>query len=1036
MRSKAVILLIFMILAHNAYAQIPKVSEYVTDEFSVNFQPIYPLIAGEDARINIKTPLRAERIEIVFEDGKKIELSKKEGLWTGRFSVKEPKKEGWQPLDVHMHILYKIPSEQPTLFGRFLNFFGIKTGERYETKTLTKRFWYRVFKPPKEKPKADVSSEAQRAKEERKEGEIYIPTVEAIPYMPYPSAEAASPEAQPLLIRGSRLFSFSSKSIEGTKEGFLPGVNREESLRINVSGTVQETEIDANFFSTSVMGTTQVSSREEKVSILLKRGSTEAYFGDFTATLDDLEFVQINRVLSGVRLKGEHSKWGFQALTSSPQGQSKFKRMYGDGTQGPYSLDFSPVVIDSEQVYVDGILQKRGNDYEIDYNAGTVTFKNKTILKTSIIEIRYDYRETIYQHSTSALRFKLRPTERLSMGITYIDDSDSLNNAAQTYNNLTGEARVAPQSHYVIGADGSLFLGDALSLQGEAAYSERKLNLLDPSSTKEAGHALKFETASSLGPFGLLTKFKRVGPKFESVADSASPKQDVLDYAGILSYKPNSLLYSQLKYSDSKYVQESVEYKLINRGLRGKLTPDRLPSLEYVLDELEESNDPVTGTLIRRMTTKNSWQTLHKFGIFTANLKSGLERRVNHSPSYEVTSYKTTSVGLSTSGIEKLSFAGDVELKDTDLPSGEKPVTRTYNLKISALPSREYLLSLALNYIDDSQDGITNTTDLTYKAEPGNIFKTSGKYTITSLIETFSSSEEGVSKHVGSFKFELRPNKALRLRYYFKPNYTVIGRLNRISYFNQVQQNELNWMFHRSAMLGYSYKRGDAYSIDKTNFPNYTRKQSILGSNSYIYSLKAAPLKFLSTEFNYLLEDSIGRTLSSTSEPLVYERDNDQSKEFATTIKTSLSERFAIDSSYSNKLTFQGSGESYNNLTDTLAQTASLKGIFNASEAWTFSLSYTYSLSTNNLATTNKDTYTISPGAGFIYRFADRLRIDGDYVYSKSHAGAETEKTNYSLRAKYDLTDFIHLTLRGEFEHSLAPDYRTSDISGNVEINL
>ncbi|MBU0687320.1 MAG: hypothetical protein KKB81_05655, partial [Candidatus Margulisbacteria bacterium] len=72
----------------------------------------------------------------------------------------------------------------------------------------------------------------------------------------------------------------------------------------------------------------------------------------------------------------------------------------------------------------------------------------------------------------------------------------------------------------------------------------------------------------------------------------------------------------------------------------------------------------------------------------------------------------------------------------------------------------------------------------------------------------------------------------------------------------------------------------------------------------------------------------------------------------------------------------------------------------------------------------------------FIYRMGNSLRVDGDYTYSKSSQGSEAEVFVYSLKTKYDLSQFVHITLQWAQEQSINPDYKTTDISGNVEINL
>jgi len=1003
--------------------ELPYKEKYETPEFSFNFQPIYPLVIGEEARLNLRSALAVEEVTIYLPDGSKVELEKKIDVWSGKFKVSKNFKEGWQPL--YIYLKHRVPLHYKTLADQMLELLRLPTETRYKTELLAKRIWIRAFKPPPITP-LPAPPVALRPKEV---------SPEAFALEVYPTAEAVSPEAAGLIIKGTRLFSFSSKSIEGTKEGYLPGVNREESLRINVSGKAQETDIDANFFSTSTIGTTQVASQEQKISIKLSHASTEAYFGDFTADLTDTEFSKLNKVLSGIKLSGNYPAWGFKAIASNPQGQSQFFKAYGDGTQGPYNLGSSPVVIDSERVYVDGIWQKRGDDYLVDYNAGTITFKTHTIIKTSIIEVYYDYRQTLYQHSTYALRTYSQINPNLKMGASWIDDSDSLKDAEDIFLNQTS-GTIEPQSHYIIGVDGSFKGSDLLSAQGEVAYSEKKTNILSADSPKDIGKAAKLETISKTGPFELQTKFKRIGPQFEPAAE-ALPKQDLLEYSGLLNFNPNNVFLASANYGSEKYAQGGTSFKNIYRNAKAKLAPPKLPALEYRLDELEESNDPVPPyTEIDRLTTKNSYELTHTLGHLNLSAQAINEKRLNRTPSLEATIYKTENFGLSTVGLEIITLAANLELKDTELPSGLTPFTRTYNLNLSATPRKEYLASVSLNYIDDSQDGVTNVTDLVFRADPSEKVKTDGKYTISSVKETFSSSQEGVIKNVGSFRLELRPTPPLRLRYYYKPNYTLVARTQNISYNNETQQYEINWLFLSSAMLGATLNTNKGFIVDKTDYPNYRRLDQTLDSRSTLYTLKAAPLRFLSTEFNYIIDDSTGNKLQIPATLESYARSNTSAQEFNATVKTSLSERFAIDSSYSNKISRQGSEEIWDDVQNTITQTESIKGIWNLSDFWTFSVSYAYSQSRNFLAITNRDTYTLSPGAGFIYRFGDTFRVDGDYTYSKSFAGASTEKHTYSLRAKYDVSEYLHVSLRGDREVSLLPDYKTADFSGNVEINL
>ncbi|MBI5700440.1 hypothetical protein HZC34_01165 [Candidatus Saganbacteria bacterium] len=1009
------------IFADEDLRRLPFDREYKTQEFSISFFPSYPLVVGESTKIAVRTALKAESISLSFDGKSVLDLKKEENAWRASFNVADKGEEGWRPL--YIYIKYQKDIEK-SFFDQLLELVRISNGKKYTTEFITKRIWYRAFKS-QDRPASQRSSP-------RAERSLFkSASKEAFGLELSPQTEFISQEAPSLVIKGSRVFSFSQKSIEGTKEGFLPGINREESLRINVSGVIQSAEVNANFFSTSQIGATQTASREENVSILLKKGPLEAYFGDFSPNIDDLEFSNINKKLSGLQVKGENDRFGFKAIASSPKGQPKIKRMYGDNTQGPYNLGYSPLVVDSEQVYLDGIIQKRGNDYEVDYQAGTITFKYKTIKSISIIETSFDLRDTPYQHSTYVIRGKASPSGNLKLGATYINDSDLLNNAAVISQNVSQE----PKSHYIFGVDGTYSAGDILTIGGEAAYSVKKQNILSSNSTDETGRAGKVTLSSQIGPISIASKYKKIGAQFLP-ASEASPKKNLTEYSNLLSFRPNELLFISSNADESRYLQENVNYRILNKGMRAKLSLKNLPSAEYTLSDILESNDPVTTQPIDRLTVRNFLELQHSLGLVKMSLKGGKEKRTITSPSEEATTYKTLNAAVSLLPQDYFQAASNFELKETSLPSGLRPITKTYIVNLSASPKREYLIASTLNYVDDAQAGISQSTDLSFKADPISQLKTTGKYTVSTLKETFGSTEEGIRKEEGSFNLEFRPLDKLRLRYYNKPNLKVLSRSQGVSYNNQTQQMEANIFIFSETMLGYSLQLNNGYNIDKNDYPNYSRKQNMLDGSTTIYSLKTAPLKFMSCEFNYILDNSKALTLTSTSEPASYSTSNAGNKEFDAIIKTSLSEVLAIDGSYIRKTLRSGSGEAIDNAISSLAQIGSLKLIYNLNNWLTISPSYAYSQTTNYLASANNEIYSIQPGCGIIIRIMDKLRIDGDFQYSKSYAGAAAEKTNFSVRGRYDMSDIVHITARLDTEIGRSPDYKTSEFSGIVEINL
>lgn len=980
-----------------------------TDEYGLSIFPDYPPELGQTVTLRLRTFDPAQKITLITDRYQKIPMTYRQGHWWAKYEIPGDYQTGGHFFTVWIKRLKFEPKGFRPIW----------------TKSLV---WYKTAKPRLSFPQAGKAMPLP--------SDVNIDQEEPLPVIT--TGEAANladsaTEEPGLTIKGRQNISFKSRTLTGSKEGYTPGTqqSREDTLRVSITGRAAETDIEASLYRTSAIGVSQVSERDEEISIRLKRASTEVFLGDLTTEFTETEFSSLVKELSGAKVKGDYGKWGFKALYATPKGQSKEFRSYGDGTQGPYNLDFSPVVIDSERVLVDGRQQLRGEDYNIDYQAGTITFINSVIDQRSILIVHYDHRQSVYSHSTYGLRVYDRLGDRATLGISYLSDADSLTDASSIRNSMSQEV-VSPQSHYVLGADGS-YDSESLSVKTEVAYSVKNLDLLSASATKETGRAGKLEFSSYLGPLGLTGHIKRIGPRFSRIADPL-PKQDVWAYGYGLNYRPGSLFGAKAGSDYDKYTQDNVTYENEYQNIKLMLTPLLLPSMEYHFSELDESNDPVTGSQIRRAITKNSIQAVHQFSFWSASAKATTEKWLRQSPSEEVTDYKRINFGLATLGLDNLSFSSNIELEDRVEPDLTRPVKRTYDLRVSATPSRKYFASASLQLIDDSVEGQTNVTDLSYKFEPAKVFKATGKYTIKSLLDDFPATVEAVSKQSGTLSFDLRPNKRLRLRYSYKPNFTTILRTQTLSYNNEQGQVEVNLLPTQYTLLGLLLKQTDSFSLYNQDYPNYTVRDRSERTKSTLGTIKIAPYQFLSTELNHWQENSYNSTLTTTAEPYIYLPGQSVQRKIDLIVKTQPTDLFSVDSRYTFTKTDQGSNGALANIVDSKSHTAMIKGQWNYSRAWTWSLTTAYTRTTDYLL--SRVIYTFSPGFGFIYRLADRLRIDFDFTHSQSYGGENTQLNQYELKAKYLVSDYVDMILRLQQEHSIAPDYRLTDITGNVEIKL
>ena len=106
-----------------------------------------------------------------------------------------------------------------------------------------------------------------------------------------------------------------------------------------------------------------------------------------------------------------------------------------EGNQGPYRLNgkngenFITILSGSEQVFIDGILMKRGEnqDYTINYNTGEITFTSfRPIFKQNFITISYNYTNRNYNRFivTSSVKHQ---TEKLKISFDAFLENDNKN---------------------------------------------------------------------------------------------------------------------------------------------------------------------------------------------------------------------------------------------------------------------------------------------------------------------------------------------------------------------------------------------------------------------------------------------------------------------------------------------------------------------------------------------------------------------------------------------------------------------------------
>ncbi len=189
-----------------------------------------------------------------------------------------------------------------------------------------------------------------------------------------------------LNIKGRDGFIYQAKFLHyGTAPiGFYPYSFRSNFLNFQIDGELRNgMKVEGEFFESDNPNT--------QARGLIK-ATTETYgfaVGDISLPENFLQ-----KSVIGLYSQGKYENFSGAGFYSAPKGEIKFQVFNGNLTQGPFYLSYTPVVYNSEIVWIRRgevrSQQIKGQDYEIDYRSGTITFLKRIIEREEIIEVIYE----------------------------------------------------------------------------------------------------------------------------------------------------------------------------------------------------------------------------------------------------------------------------------------------------------------------------------------------------------------------------------------------------------------------------------------------------------------------------------------------------------------------------------------------------------------------------------------------------------------------------------------------------------------------
>lgn len=192
-------------------------------------------------------------------------------------------------------------------------------------------------------------------------------------------------------------------------------------------------------------GNTQQLQDFDKVYINIYNNKTSIIAGDFEIQNNVNNFLRFNKKVIGGLFEHnfsfkDSSNIAVKSAVSISKGKYRRQEITPiDLNQGPYKLTsenqepYIMVIAGSEKVYIDGVLQTRGelNEYTIDYNIGEIVFTPKQIItKEKRIVVEFEYSDRHYSRSFfyNEANWKTKNTHNF---ISFFSETDIKNQSIQ-----------------------------------------------------------------------------------------------------------------------------------------------------------------------------------------------------------------------------------------------------------------------------------------------------------------------------------------------------------------------------------------------------------------------------------------------------------------------------------------------------------------------------------------------------------------------------------------------------------------------------
>lgn len=193
-------------------------------------------------------------------------------------------------------------------------------------------------------------------------------------------------------INGSRQLGYHLQNISGDAGAYYSSNNFGQGKLSDVGQlTVTGAKVLNLFnFSFQVQNNRFGAPQGQRFSTTYENGPVQLGFGDISASMPSHNtFAGFSRQLNGIQLGYAKGPLNVHLIQSQSRGSVQTVSLQGNGSAGPYYLNASQLLQDSDKVMLDGNQLVRGTDYTLNYESGALTF-TRPIAQTSSLVVSFE----------------------------------------------------------------------------------------------------------------------------------------------------------------------------------------------------------------------------------------------------------------------------------------------------------------------------------------------------------------------------------------------------------------------------------------------------------------------------------------------------------------------------------------------------------------------------------------------------------------------------------------------------------------------